>query len=78
MTTRVDEVSGVTIPRLTANDRCDRCGAQAYVITDHLAGELKWCAHHARVHRDALANHVVVDETSTLTTPATMASPDHP
>ena len=32
---------------LTAVDRCDRCGAQAYVRTTMLSGsELLFCAHH--------------------------------
>ena len=36
---------------LSAIDRCDRCGAQAYVRVE-LAGnaELLFCAHHARQH----------------------------
>lgn len=35
--------------QLTAADRCDRCGAQAYlrvVLTS--GGELLFCAHHGR------------------------------
>ena len=33
---------------LTTADRCDRCGAQAYVrITLRNGGELLFCAHHA-------------------------------
>ena len=36
---------------LTTADRCDRCGAQAYVrITLRNGGELLFCAHHARAH----------------------------
>jgi len=40
---------------LTAADRCDRCGAQAY-IRARLAsgGELLFCAHHGREHLDRL------------------------
>ncbi|MCH8612636.1 DUF7455 domain-containing protein [Arsenicicoccus dermatophilus] len=40
---------------LTAADRCDRCGAQAY-IRARLAsgGELLFCAHHGRQHLDSL------------------------
>jgi hypothetical protein len=34
---------------LTAVDRCDRCGAQAYVrVTMAGGGELFFCAHHGR------------------------------
>jgi hypothetical protein len=42
--------------KLTAADRCDRCGAQAYVeITlATTGGELLFCAHHAREHSDKI------------------------
>jgi hypothetical protein len=30
---------------LTANDRCDRCGAQAYVKVTGMSGELMFCSH---------------------------------
>jgi hypothetical protein len=32
---------------LTALDRCDYCGAQAYVKATLASGELYFCAHHA-------------------------------
>jgi len=32
---------------LTALDRCDYCGAQAYVKATLASGELLFCAHHA-------------------------------
>jgi len=36
---------------LTAADRCDRCGAQAYVrVLLVSGGELLFCSHHAREH----------------------------
>ena len=36
---------------LTASDRCDRCGAQAYLRVELPGGsELLFCAHHAREH----------------------------
>lgn len=61
-------------PEFTALDRCDRCGAQAYVRVElSTGGELLFCAHHAREHADklqqiALAIH---DETGRLAaTPA--------
>lgn len=31
---------------LTANDRCDRCQAQAYVKIAGATGELLFCSHH--------------------------------
>ena len=40
---------------LSAADRCDRCGAQAYVRASLLTrGELLFCVHHANEHRPAL------------------------
>lgn len=63
---------------LTAEDRCDRCGAQAYLRVElHAGGELLFCAHHAREHGDKLKEVAVnvVDETHKLTnTPATTRS----
>ena len=56
-------------PRLTAHDRCDRCGAQAYVkVVLQDGGELLFCAHHARAHSDALRPLAseVIDETERL------------
>lgn len=55
-------------PALDAADRCDRCGAQAYLRVTLAGGELLFCAHHARVHADKL-NQVAVeihDETSRI------------
>lgn len=38
-------------PPLTAADRCDRCGAQAYIrVTMPSGGELLFCAHHGHAH----------------------------
>ena len=55
--------------KLTAADRCDRCGAQAYMrVTLMSGGELFFCAHHARAHQDKLkqvALHIQ-DETGTV------------
>ena len=40
---------------LSAADRCDRCGAQAYLRVElQSGGELLFCAHHAREHGDKL------------------------
>ena len=33
---------------LTAQDRCDKCGAAAKVVATFLNGELLFCGHHAR------------------------------
>ncbi|MBK7723541.1 MAG: hypothetical protein IPI32_15400 [Austwickia sp.] len=45
---------------LTSSDRCDRCGAQAYLrATLSSGGTLLFCAHHGRAHRDKLADLAV-------------------
>lgn len=44
-----------TAPTLDSTHRCDRCGAQAYVHARFNGGELYFCAHHARTHRDKLS-----------------------
>ncbi len=54
---------------LTAADRCDRCGAQAYVrVTLPSGGQLLFCAHHSKAHSEKL--HQVAlkidDETAKL------------
>ncbi len=58
-----------TAAPLTAIDRCDRCGAQAYLrVQLKSGGELLFCAHHAREHSEKLrevAEHVQ-DETDKL------------
>jgi hypothetical protein len=32
--------------QLNASDRCDSCGAQAYVYVSGVTGDLLFCAHH--------------------------------
>jgi len=60
---------------LTARDRCDRCGAQAYLRVELPGGsELFFCAHHAREHGPKLRAVAVNwhDETGKLLdTPST-------
>ncbi|WP_448060277.1 DUF7455 domain-containing protein [Cellulomonas hominis] len=61
-------MTGTTSEPLTVADRCDRCGAQAYVRVHLPVGELLFCAHHAREHAPkyaAMAVHVQ-DETDRL------------
>jgi len=46
-------------PSLTIADRCDRCGAQAFIRAVFVAGELTFCGHHGRellmpLQRDAV------------------------
>ena len=56
-------------PHLTASDRCDRCGARAYLrVVLPAGGELLFCAHHGRAHEPALraAEAEILDETQAL------------
>ena len=56
--------------KLDANDRCDRCGAQAYAVYQiNTGGELLFCNHHNTEHGPALIGRalLVVDETEKLT-----------
>ncbi|TQL69135.1 hypothetical protein FB381_3037 [Nocardioides albertanoniae] len=55
---------------LTSADRCDRCGAQAYVRAElSSGGDLLFCAHHAREHGEKLKEiaSTITDETHKLT-----------
>ena len=44
---------------LTAADRCDRCGARAYIRVVLPMGELLFCAHHGRAHEEAIKAQAV-------------------
>ncbi len=62
---------------LNAVDRCDRCGAQAYVRATLLnGGELLFCAHHAKQYAEGLKPVVaaIQDETAKLTSTSTTVS----
>ena len=61
----------ITAPALSATDRCDRCGAQAYVRVVLAGGaDLLFCGHHWSAHESALrpAAVEIVDETHRLST----------
>ncbi len=61
---------------LDALDRCDRCGAQAYVRAVLAAGELLFCAHHGREYGEKLARDalLVEDNSSVLRGSSSSAS----
>jgi hypothetical protein len=64
-------VTGALAPTkpLAAADRCDRCGAQAYIRAVLAGGgDLLFCAHHGRKYSEALreAGAEIVDETDRL------------
>ena len=51
-------------------DRCDACGAQAYIRVVMASGELFFCAHHGRASAERLARVAVSvqDESARLLT----------
>ena len=54
---------------LNSADRCDRCGAQAYVRVTLASGfELLFCSHHSKEHADKLKQVAlqIHDETKTI------------
>ena len=64
-------------PTLTAADRCDRCGAQAYVRARlHTGGELLFCAHHGREHLPKLREHADVQDESERLNETPSIAPD--
>lgn len=56
-------------PALTALDRCDMCGAQAYVRVTLASGELLFCAHHGTEYKPKLIETAIDwhDESDRLT-----------
>ncbi|YAL84476.1 DUF7455 domain-containing protein [Dermacoccaceae bacterium W4C1] len=61
-------------PTLTSEDRCDRCGAQAFIRARLSGGsDLLFCAHHGREHLAALKDvaEELIDETDRLQPSAT-------
>lgn len=60
------------VAALTALDRCDSCGAQAYVRVHFTTGDLLFCAHHATRHEEKFAQIMLdmQDEREKLTSVA--------
>jgi hypothetical protein len=54
--------------RLTATDRCDACGAQAYIAVEVGGSELLYCAHHGHKYEEKLRSVATSwhDETARL------------
>ena len=53
---------------LSAQDRCDRCGAQAFILAKGLAGDLYFCSHHFTKWEDGIRNFSfeITDERDSL------------
>lgn len=49
-------------------DRCDRCGAQAFVLAKGINGELMFCNHHYNAHKDKLSEWAfeIIDESEKI------------
>ena len=69
------DLNAATYTLTNGEDRCDRCGAEAFVATEVALSEgkthlLLWCAHHAREHRNKIIENpamtIVADRTSAL------------
>jgi ribosomal protein S14 len=60
----VEEATEVKKQVLRLADRCDRCGAQAFVLVKGMDGELMFCGHHFAKHEEALIkfSYEIVDE----------------
>jgi hypothetical protein len=54
--------------QLTATDRCDYCGAQAYVRVTGVTGSLDFCGHHYNRHQEKLTSFAfeTIDERDKL------------
>jgi len=50
---------------LSASDRCDRCGVQAYVRVKLASGELLLCGHHSKAYAVSLKRVAVEIEDQT-------------
>lgn len=59
---------------LNATHRCDRCGAQAFVVTQHGESELLWCAHHFAQHEETIGDAKVVDDRSKINQAASVSA----
>ncbi len=70
--TTPDETTATLAYRLTAADRCDSCGAQAYIAAEVNGSELLFCAHHGRKYEEKLRTVATSwhDETPRLSEPA--------
>ncbi len=59
MATKSTESVGIRLDNLTVADRCDKCGAQAYVTVALLHGDLMFCAHDFRIHEASIMHSAV-------------------
>jgi hypothetical protein len=67
-TTEVESTESEARESLTALDRCDVCGAQAYIRVELASGDLIFCSHHGNEKKAQLEPVAVSwhDESSKL------------
>jgi len=60
--------AAVELPALTAADRCDVCGAQAFIRVVLATGDLVFCGHHGTANKEKLKPIAITwqDETDKL------------
>lgn len=63
---------------LTHANRCDTCGAQAFIRALFVNGELMFCGHHGRLMSIPLQQQAILveDGTDLINTPNTSANSD--
>lgn len=73
MNTMIEDRTNV----LTANDRCDRCGSQAFVWVNGINGDLQFCRHHFLKHEEAIRAYAfeIIDETYKINEKPSESSP---
>jgi hypothetical protein len=54
--------------QLKIADRCDSCGAQAFVLVKGMSGELMFCGHHYKKNEAALIKfaYEIIDERDSI------------
>ena len=64
----VEVIETTELPALTAADRCDVCGAQAFIRVVLTTGDLVCCGHHGSANKDKLKPIAITwqDETDKL------------
>jgi hypothetical protein len=62
------EAAILSTTELNANDRCDKCGAQAYVLSTviNYGGQLLFCSHHWDKVKDNTSLTIIRDDRSRL------------
>lgn len=67
-TTQVTEKEPAKSDQLKVQDRCDRCGSQAFILAVNEDHDLMFCNHHGKEFSDALVmqGFIIIDESYKL------------